>query len=61
MKQENIVKPPAKPCIICGTPTDKPYGRNTYGDILCSRKCNNEWEKLDWQARFILHCERRRL
>jgi len=59
MKQENIVRPPPKPCIICDTLTDKPYGRTTYGDNLCSKKCNNEWHEMDLHQRFTFH-ERRR-
>ena len=40
-------------CIICGKQQDHFYGR--VGDFgICSRKCNDAWENLDWEQRVKL-------
>jgi hypothetical protein len=59
MKQQNIVLPPEKPCAVCKTLTDTPYGRNTYGDPLCSKKCSHIWDSMDVKERFEKTRERR--
>lgn len=51
MKQENLVKPPEKPCAVCGVLTGKPYGRNSQGEPLCSKKCNDTWYADRYQER----------
>lgn len=58
MKQANLTLPPEKPCVVCQTLT-MPWGRTRYGDYICSRKCQTEWDNLGWQGQFILHGERR--
>lgn len=58
MKQENLVKPPEKACAVCGVLTGKPYGRNSQGEPLCSKKCCTTWDQTDIRER---HNLRRRL
>lgn len=55
MKQKNLTEPQDKACVICGTLTNKPYGRNTYGDNLCSKKCCKAWDATPHEERYALH------
>jgi len=60
MKHENLVKPPEKPCRVCGV-LCYPYARTQGGDHLCSKKCAGEWDSADLRTRESIFKERRRL
>ena len=38
-------------CPICKKQHDVPYGPLILLVALCSRKCNDEWEKLTWNEK----------
>jgi hypothetical protein len=48
MKQQAVVQPAEKACVICGK-LCYPYGRTLWGGNLCSRKCNTAFYKLPYE------------
>ena len=50
-KKSKEINVPQSPCIICHKLNPAPYARVRGTDVVCSKRCNEAWEKLSFDEK----------